>query len=97
VTRIKGPGVVSARPKPSSLVGAQPTISLDRLLRHVGEDGIGAAEGDHGELGKEDGYVGEDVIAPKQKHEERLSASQRPAVRKVSVGHTGLVSGSEIA
>ena len=72
MTRISGPGVVSARPEPvEHLAGAQPAISLDRLLRHIGEHRIGAAEGDHGQLGKEDGDVGEDVVAAKQERDER--------------------------
>ena len=41
------------------LAGLQPAIGLDRLLRHVGEHGIGTAEGDDGHLGKEQANLAE--------------------------------------
>ena len=43
------------------LAGLEPAIGLDRLLRHVGEHGIGAAEGDDGHLREEDADIAEDV------------------------------------
>ena len=54
VTRISGPGVVSARPRPSTISGAviQPLVSTAGL-RHVGQQRIGAAEAHHRELGEE--------------------------------------------
>ena len=72
VTRISGPGVVSARPRPSTISGARhPVMGLDRLLRHVGQHRIGAAEAHHRELGKEH--------ADADQHMVRRRASARPA------------------
>ena len=45
VTRISGPGVVSAKPRPSSISpGSSHLEVLDALLGNVGQYGIGAAE-----------------------------------------------------
>jgi hypothetical protein len=43
------------------LAGLEPAIGLDRLLRHIGEDGVGAAEGDDRHLGKEDADLAKGV------------------------------------
>ena len=53
-TMISGPGVVSAIPSPSSICRLEPAVLLDRLLRHVGQHGVGAAEGDDRRLAEED-------------------------------------------
>lgn len=45
------------------LACAQPTIGLHRLLRHVGEHRIGAAEGHHGKLGEEQRGIRRDMGA----------------------------------
>ena len=51
---ISGPGVVSARPSPSSISRArEPAVGLDRALRHVGQHRVGAAEGDDRRLAEE--------------------------------------------
>ena len=63
-TMISGPGVVSAMPRPSSISpGLEPVVVLDRLLRHVGQHGVGAAEGDHRHLAEEDSDLAEHVGA----------------------------------
>ena len=42
-------------------------MGLDRLLRHVGEQRVGAAEADHGELGEEKPDVDQHMVRPEQK------------------------------
>ena len=72
VTRIKGPGVVSARPSPSSIsAGHQPAICLDRLLRHIGEDSVGAAEGDDRHLGEEQPLCEEHAVGAAENADHR--------------------------
>ena len=71
-TRISGPGVVSARPSPSSISpAAEPAVGLDRLLRDVGEHRVGAAEGDHRHLAEEDAEPREDVVRAERQRQQR--------------------------
>jgi hypothetical protein len=57
---MSGPGVVSGKAEARQhLVGPQPAVRFHRLLRHVGEHRIGAAEGDHGHLGEEQRFLRE--------------------------------------
>ena len=75
-TMISGPGVVSAMPEAvQHLARLQPAIGLDRLLRHVGQHRVGAAEGHHRHLGEEDGDLAEDV---RRARASASSASDRP-------------------
>ena len=68
VTLISGPGSVSARPRPSTISGARhPAIGLHRLLRHVGEQRVGAAEAHHRQLGEEQADVDQDVLRAEQR------------------------------
>ena len=53
------------------LAGGEPAVGADRLLGDVGEDGVGAAEGDDGHAGEEGGDVGEDVAGAGEGEEER--------------------------
>jgi hypothetical protein len=41
-------------------------MGLDRLLRHIGQHGVGAAEADHGELGKERSDAHQHVVRPER-------------------------------
>ena len=73
---------------------------IDRLLRDIGEHGIGAAEGDDRHLGEEDGDLGEDMRRPKgqpeagdrqqPQREEGGGDLQRPADRRPGMGRDGL-------
>ncbi len=56
------------------VAGGEPAIALHRLLRDVGEHGIGAAESDHCHLGEEQAHLREDVRAAQQCGEQRRSA-----------------------
>ena len=69
---ISGPGVVSARPSPSSISpGVEPVAVLHRLLRHVGEHRVGAAEGHHRHLAEEDRQPGEGLVRAERQHQRR--------------------------
>ena len=57
------------------LVGLQPVMDVDRLLRDVGEHGIGAAEGDGRHLREEQRLGGKDVVAAE--HEMQRGERQR--------------------
>jgi len=50
------------------LAGLEPAVRLDRLLRHVGEHGVGAAEGDHSHLREKPADRGERVIGAEHGH-----------------------------
>ena len=52
------------------LAGQQPAVDVDRLLGDVGQDGVGAAEGDHGGAGEEQALVDEDA-APAERDTDR--------------------------
>ncbi len=53
------------------LGGREPSVGAHRLLRHVGEHGIGAAEGDQSHLREEDADVGEYVARTQGEHQHR--------------------------
>ena len=57
-----GRGLGHAEPV-QHLAGCHPVIVVDRLLGHVGQHGVGAAEGDHRHLAEEERDLGEDVVA----------------------------------
>ena len=45
-------------------------MGLDRPLRRIGQHGVGAAEGDDGELGEEDGHLAQHAATePKHRHD----------------------------
>jgi hypothetical protein len=44
-------------------------IILDRLLGHVGEHGVGAAERDHGHLAEEQSDIAEYVVPSERVHQ----------------------------
>lgn len=64
--------------------GGEPTEGLHRLLRDVGEDGVGAAEGHQCGAGEEQALFGEDAVAAGEQHDgDHLPASRRhPAVAR---------------
>ena len=77
------------------LAGLEPVIGLDRLLRHVGEHRIGAAEGDDRHLAVEGGDRGEDVRAVRASRAARRAVrarsrrrSRRPCRKRASDGRT---------
>ena len=52
-------------PKPGDhVLGTNPAVVIHRLLRHVPEDRVGAAEGEHRSLGEHHGFLGEHVVHP---------------------------------
>ena len=55
------------------LAGLEPAVGLDRLLRDVGEHGVGAAEGDHRHLREEDGDLAEDVAGAERQQQQRAT------------------------
>ena len=57
------------------LAGAQPVISLDRLLRDIGQHGIGAAETDDGDFAEEHRETREDIIRAEQQESSTTGAS----------------------
>ena len=80
-TMISGPGVVSAMPSPSSISpGVSQPIMLHRLLRHIGEHRVGAAERHHRHLGEEHRDLAEDVgwPEPDQQDGDRRKPQREP-------------------
>ena len=64
------------KPEPGQhLVGQQPMMDLDRLLRDVGEHGIGAAEGDGGHLRKEQ-RLGREYMSATERNVQRGKRQQ---------------------
>ena len=59
------------------LAGREPAVVLDGLLRHVGEHGVGAAEGHDGELAEEEGDLREDVVRGRAPRRSRRSGATR--------------------
>ena len=57
------------------LARGQPAIGLHRVLRHVGEHGVGAAEGERGEHGKEARDLVQDAF---RRHESERQERQEP-------------------
>ena len=79
----------SSRPCPArraSRPAVEPAEVLDRVLRHVGEHRVGAAEGDDGGLAEEEPSLDQDVVArraraPAAPPAPTTAAARRPATR----------------
>ena len=71
VTMMSGPGRGLGHAEAvQHLARPEPVVVLDRLLRDVGQHGVGAAEGDDRHLGEEEGDLAERVAGAERQQED---------------------------